>query len=92
MNFKSKEKDMKEHKEVEQSLRAMTDFVLQFDEETQELWMRLFERFTKQVLIEEETEEFETLCSKLRLVSADPWPIDVMDEIRKSGLCSWLVH
>jgi len=83
---------MKEHKEVEQTLRAMTDFVLQFDEKTQDLWMRLFELFFKQVLMEEETEEFETLRSKLRLVSADPWPIDVMDEIRKSGLCSWLVN
>jgi len=81
---------MKEHKEVEQTLRAMTDFVLQFDEETQELWMRLFELLTKQVLIEEETEEFETLCSKLRWVSAeegfDPWPIEVIDMIRSAGL------
>ncbi len=75
-----------EHKEVEQTLRAMTDFVLQFDEETQELWMRLFELLTKQILIEEETEEIETLRSKLRLVSAevsvDPWPIEVIDRIR----------
>lgn len=77
-------------KEVEQRLRVMTDFVLQFDQETQELWMRLFELLTKQVLIEEETEEFETLRSKLRLVSAevsvDPWPIEVIDRIRSAGL------
>ncbi len=77
-------------KEVEQTLRSMTDFVLQFDEETQELWMRLFELLTKQVLIEEETEEFETLYSKLRLVSAevgvDPWPIEVIDRMRSAGL------
>lgn len=79
-----------EHKEVEQTLRTMTDFVLQFDEETQKLWMRLLELLTKQVLIEEEPEEFETLCSKLRLVSAevgvDPWPIEVIDRIRSAGL------
>jgi len=81
---------MKAHKEVEQTLRVMTDFVLQFDEETQELWMRLFELLTKQVLIEEETEEFETLYSKLRVISAevgvDPWPIEVIDRIRSAGL------
>ena len=76
---------MKEH-----PFRALTDFTLQFDEQTQEVWMRLFELFTKQILIEEETEEFETLCSKLRLVSAevgvDPWPIEVIDRIRSAGL------
>ncbi len=74
----------------------MTDFVLQFDEETQELWMRLFELFTKQALTEKETEEFEALCSRLRLVSAevsvDPWPIEVIDEMRKNGLWSWLMN
>ena len=83
-------------KRIEQISRELTQFVLQFDEQTQELWMRLFELFTKQVLTEKETEEFEALCSRLRLVSAevsvDPWPIEVIDEMRKSGLWSWLVN
>jgi len=60
-----------EHREVEQTLRAMTDFVLQFNEETQELWMRLFELNAKQALTEQEAEEVEILLSKLRLADAE---------------------
>ncbi len=66
---------MKEHKEVEQTLRAMTDFVLQFDEETQELLMRVFELYTKPARTEEETEELNTLLPKLRRVEAGDDPI-----------------
>ena len=64
-----------EHKEVEQTLRAMTDFVLQFDEETQELLMRLFELYAKQVLTEEEAEEWDTLLPKLRRAKFGDDPI-----------------
>ena len=60
-----------ENKEVEQAAKAMTEFVLQFDEETQEMWMRLFELFAKQELTEQDTEESKTLLSQLELASAE---------------------
>ena len=64
-----------EHKEVEQTLRAVTDFVLQFDKETQELLMRLFELYAKPALTEEEAEEWDTLLPKLRRAEAGDDPI-----------------
>ena len=45
--------------------QRLTDFVLQFDYETQEMWMRLFELLTKQALTEKETDEFGRLLTKL---------------------------
>ena len=64
-----------EHKEIEQTLRAMTDFVLQFDKETQELLMRVFELYAKPALTEEEAEELNTLLFKLRRAEAGDDPI-----------------
>jgi len=66
---------MKEHKGFEQTLRAMTDFVLQFDKETQELLMRVFELYAKPALTEEEAEEWDTLLPKLRRAEAGDDPI-----------------
>ena len=59
-----------ENKEVEQS-RAMTEFVLQFDEETQELWMSLFELGGKQERTVQDAEEIGTLLSQLELAIAE---------------------
>ena len=53
----------------------MTDFVQQFDEETQELLMRVFELHTKPARTEEETEELNMLLPKLRRVEAGDDPI-----------------
>ena len=70
--------------------QRLTDFVLQFDYETQEMWMRLFELFTKQALTEKETDEFGRLLRKLRVASAEvgiaPWPIEVIGKMRSTGL------
>ena len=52
-------------------LQPLVDFVLGFDEETQELWMRLFELHFKQIDTEQEAEEFEILISKLKLADAE---------------------
>jgi hypothetical protein len=82
---------MKEHLGETKFSREMTDFVLQFDEETQEKWVRLFGLYSNEEEAEKDTEEFETLCSELRRASAelgvDPWPIKVIDRMRKEG--SW---
>jgi hypothetical protein len=78
---------MKDHLGESKVAKDMAIFTIQFDEDTQEKWIRLFELLT----LEEETEEFETLLSTLRLASAevgvDPWPIEVIDRMRKEG--SW---
>ena len=37
--------------------QRLTDFVLQFDCETQEMWMRLFDLLTKQALTKDEAGE-----------------------------------
>jgi len=55
----------------EQTLRALTDFTLQFDEQTQEVWMRLFELYAKPERTEQDAEEFEILLSKIRLANAE---------------------
>jgi len=52
-------------------VQPLIDFILEFDEETQELWMRLFELNAKQALTEQEAEEVEILLSKLRLADAE---------------------
>ena len=54
-----------------EQLQPLIDFVLEFDEETQEMWLRLFELQTKQARIGEETEEVELLVSKLQLAIAE---------------------
>ena len=54
-----------------EQLQPLIDFVLEFDEETQEMWLRLFELQTKQARIEEETEEVDILLSKLQLAIAE---------------------
>jgi len=82
---------MKDHLGESKFAREMTNSVLQFDEETQEKWIRLLGLYSNEEETEKETEEFETLCSTLRLASAelgvDPWPIEVIDRMRKEG--SW---
>jgi len=50
--------------ELRELFQPLTDFVLEFDEETQELWMRLFELHWKQKLTEQESEEAEILLSE----------------------------
>ena len=59
------------HKLDDLTARKMTEFVMQFDEETQDLWMRLFELETKQASNEGETKEVEILLSKLQLAIAE---------------------
>ncbi len=96
-----------ERREVEQTFRALTDFVLQYDEETQELWMRLFELHAMQARTERETEEFEALFPKLKLAdverSGDPMPKatlvaeevahkEAFEKAEQAGLSSLGVH
>ena len=57
--------------ELREQLQPYINFVLEFDEETQELWMRLFELDWKQKHTEQESEELEILVSKLKLAKAD---------------------
>ena len=56
---------------LRKELQPLIDFVLEFDQETQELWMRLFEVGSKQKRTEQETEELEMLISKLKLAEAE---------------------
>ncbi len=57
--------------ELREQFQPLIDFVLEFDEETQEMWLRVFELQTKQAHTEEETAEFEVLMSKLQLAIAE---------------------
>ena len=59
------------HPELREQLQPLIDFVLEFDEEAQELWMRLFELHAKQTRTEQESEEVEMLISKLKLADAE---------------------
>ena len=56
---------------LREQLQPLIDFILEFDEETQELWMRYFELHAQPVRTEQETEEFEILLSKLKLADAE---------------------
>ena len=58
-------------REGREQLQPLIDFVLEYDEETQELWMRLFELHFKQTHTEQEAEEFEILISNLKLADAE---------------------
>ncbi len=82
-----------EHKEIEQTLRAMTDFVLQFDKETQELLMHVFELYAKPALTEEEAEEWDTLLPKLRRAEAGDDPIKkailLAEEVAEQAAFKW---
>ena len=54
-----------------EQLQPHFDFVLGFDEETQKMWLRLFELLTRQARVEEETGEVELLLCKLQLTFAE---------------------
>ncbi len=56
---------------LREQLQPLVDFMLEYDGETLELWMRFFTLGVKPERTEQETEEFEMLFSKIRLADAE---------------------
>ena len=56
---------------LREQLQPLIDFMLEYDEETQELWMRFFTLGAKPEPTKQDAEEFETLFSKLKLADAE---------------------